>query len=481
MNRGIVLRRCGRLDEARGAFDRVLAILPENVESLCNRAAVLVDLGRYEAALLDASRAAALLPGRAEIHMHRGTALLGLERFDEALAAFGAALRSQPAQAQAHAGLAAALQHLGRHEEALASAERAVALDPQGLAGHVNRAAALTDLLRIDEAVASLRTARALAPQDAVTNCNLGRLLLLRGDYAAGWPLYEWRSQLPSAPRIHRFAAPAWDGRADLRGRTLFVHVDQGLGDTLQFARYLPLAARRGAEVVLAAHDGLRRLLSTLDPAIRILGESAAPASVDLHCPISSLPHAFGTRLGTIPAAVPYLSADAERVAQWRRLLGPEGFKIGVCWQGAAIRNGAGRAFALRALAPLAAMPHVRLVSLQRGAGLEQLDCLPGIRVESLPEHFDAGPDAFLDTAAVMQSLDLVITCDTSVAHLAGALGRPTWVMLKRVPDWRWMLNRSDSAWYPTLRLFRQSVAGRWEEAVAAMGEALLQRLDRRD
>jgi hypothetical protein len=222
----------------------------------------------------------------------------------------------------------------------------------------------------------------------------------------------------------------------------------------------------------------LCRLLSTLGPAIEILGHTQAPPAFDHHCPLASLPGAFKTTLDTIPADVPYLRAEPERVAAWRDRLSGPGFKIGVSWQGSTIKTGVGRSFPLQALRQVAAIPGVRLISLQQGTGLEQLHSLPaGMRVETLGEDFDAGPDAFVDTAAVMECLDLVITCDTSIAHVAGALGRPTWVVLKRVPDWRWMLDGKDNPWYPTVEMFRQSVDGRWEDVFVRVCRNLQERI----
>jgi hypothetical protein len=210
--------------------------------------------------------------------------------------------------------------------------------------------------------------------------------------------------------------------------------------------------------------------MSSLSPTITIVGESYQPEAFDWHCPLASLPRAFATTLETVPAAVPYLSAEPERIAYWRRHLESRDFKIGICWQGTVSKAGQGRSFPLRALQPVATVPGLRLISLQRGAGVEQLRNLPaGMVVETLSEPFDAAPDAFLDTAAVMRSLDLVITCDTSLAHLAGALCCPTWVVLKRVPDWRWMLHRTDNPWYPSVRLFRQSIDGCWDDVFAAI------------
>jgi tetratricopeptide (TPR) repeat protein len=474
VNRGVLERASGRLKEALASYDAALALDDYNVEALINRAAVLGDLNRPSEALADCDRAAVLRPDRPEIELHRGAALLTLDRFAPALHCYERAIVLQPSLAEAHAGRAAALQYLQRHAEALESSDRAIALRPELASGHFNRGAALRDLVRVEDAVTSFETARSLAPEDPTTNCNLGGLLLLLGRFERGWELYEWRSKLPEAPKFHRYAAPVWQGTQELRGKTLFVYLDQGLGDTIQFSRYAKLAEACGARVVMSVQDKLRRLLSTLSPTIELLGETESPPTFDYHCPLASLPGAFATRLSSIPASARYLRAEPERVAHWRRRLDIKGFKIGICWQGSRIRSGLGRSYPLGALAAVSMIPGVRLISLQQGAGVEQLRSLPtGMRVETLGESFDAGADAFLDTAAVMEVLDLVITCDTSIAHVAGALGRPTWVLVKRVPDWRWMLDRHDNPWYPTLRVFRQSRSGDWADVFDTVKEAL--------
>jgi hypothetical protein len=251
------------------------------------------------------------------------------------------------------------------------------------------------------------------------------------------------------------------------------------LGDTVQFCRYLPLLEATGAHVVFAAQNKLGVLVRTVSPTVKVVGFDKVPARFDCHCYLMSLPLAFGTSVETIPATVPYLTVEAARIERWRRRLGTHGLKIGLCWQGnARNKDEFGRPFPLAALADLARLPGVRLISLQKEAGTEQLATLPeGMTVETLGEKFDAGPDAFLDSAAVIQCLDLVISCDTAIAHLAGALGRPVWLALKAMPDWRWMTGRTDSPWYPTARLFRQRTPGDWAPVFAEMVQAVAGRL----
>jgi hypothetical protein len=243
----------------------------------------------------------------------------------------------------------------------------------------------------------------------------------------------------------------------------VFIYWEQGLGDTIQFCRFLKLAAQRGANIIFSARNCLHELLKTLSPSIKLIGERETPAHFDYHCSIMSLPLAFETATHNIPADIPYLHADPARIQHWKQKLGSEGFKIGIVWQGTKGKVDAGRSFALKEFEGISRLSGVRLISLQKGGGLEQLENLPaGMKVESLGEMFDAGANAFLDTAAVMENLDLIISSDTAIAHLAGALGRPVWLILKDNPDWRWMLDRSDSPWYPSMRLFRQKIRGDW-------------------
>jgi tetratricopeptide (TPR) repeat protein len=477
VNRGIALRALGRAAEALECYEAALRIAPDYTEALANRGLILAELDRADEGLRDCERAAALKPGHAELCANRGAVLTKLGRLDEALASYQEAVALRADYAQAHASCAGVLSRLQRPEAALAAAERAVELDPHLAEGLYLRGLALRELGRPREALPSMEAAARLRPSDVDMQFNLGCLRLLLGDLAGGWDLYEWRTKLRQTPEYRRFEQPQWSGE-DIDGKALFVYADQGLGDTIQFARYVALAQARGARITLSAQQGLRRLFGRLSPPIEVIDETATPAHFDFHCSLASLPRAFRTTLDTIPAQFPYLSAEPEKIATWRDKLGTHGFKIGVCWRGHS-SVGIGRSFPLESLQHLAGLPGVRLISLQKVDGLEQLRALPrGMSVEAPGEHsFDPAPDLFVDTAAVMSLLDLIITCDTSVAHVAGALGRPAWVALKHVADWRWLHERSDSPWYPTLRLFRQSSPGDWHGVFEAMRAALAAQL----
>jgi len=508
-NRGNVLRDLGRSAEAVASFDRAVALRPDLAEAHYNRGNALTDLKRYGDALEGYERALRLRPDFADAHFNRANVLQAIGRLDDAVASYGRALELKPDLVDAYFNCGNVLQKLKRHAEAVVSYEHAIALRPHyaeaysnrgnalrvlgrpdaslqscetaiaqnpSLAeAHNNRGFALQQLNRIDDALQSYDQALALRPGHADACWNKSICLLLAGRFAEGWPLYESRKCSSEPLGIGDYPHPAWTGGEPLDGKTLLIHAEQGLGDTIQFCRYVKLVQARGARVIFAVQPVLTRLLGDFAPGIEVVPLEADIPQFDYHTPLLSLPLAFGTDETNIPAGVLYLRAERDRVRTWRERLGCNGFKVGICWQGN--RRGevdVGRSFPVRCFEGLARVPDVRLISLQKYFGSEQISDLPaGMRVESLGADFDAGPDAFIDTAAVMESLDLIITSDTAIAHLAGALGRPVWVALQHVPDWRWLLCRTDSPWYPTMRLFRQERRGDWARVFKDMEAAL--------
>jgi tetratricopeptide (TPR) repeat protein len=475
MLRAAVLIDLKRPAEAAASCDLVLAERPDLPEAHANRAAAMYQLGRYDAALADCDAALALQPRFAAAHAYRGAALYASRRLDAALASLEAALALEPRHAFAHNVMGLALLDLQRPAAALASFDRALALQPAFADAHNNRGIALGDLRELTAAIDSFDRAIALRPEGAEPYFNKAWRYLQAGRFDDGWDCYERR---PDAERIIASAALGgrlWDGTQDVRGKTVFTYAEQGLGDTLQFCRYATLLAQRGARVVLGVQATLTALLRDLGPGITVIGLSEPVPDYDYHCPLLSLPRAFRTRLDSIPAAIPYLVPDPARVVEWRRRLGAGNRLIGLRWQGSTRRVDIGRSFPLVCAGALAAVPGVRLISLQKGPGTEQLQSLPAsMRVADLGVDFEPdAANAFLDAAAVMCCLDLVITSDTSIAHLAGALGCPTWVALKHMPDWRWLLDREDSPWYPTLRLFRQREPGDWQDVFERMASEL--------
>jgi hypothetical protein len=367
-----------------------------------------------------------------------------------------------------------------RFEEALASYDRALAVS-LAAATVSSRANTLQDLGRLEEAMAGHDRAVALAPESAAAHWNRAQGLLLQGQWQEGLAEFEWYHRRPeTAPSP--LDSPRWGGTEPIAGKTLLLRAEQGLGDTLHFCRYAAPAAARGARVILMVQRTLVRLLrdGLVAPAAAVIADDETAPTHDCQIELNSLPHAFGSTPDTVPASVPYLKADPALAARWAERLGAHGFRIGICWQGDQPGGDMGRSYDPALLEGIGRLPGVRLIALQKGAGLAQLETLPpGMTVETPGDDFDAGPDAFLDTAALMQSLDLVITSDTSIMHLAGALARPVWMATKFVPEWRWLLGRGDSVWYPTARLFRQQAVGDWACVFAGMEEALKKLLPR--
>lgn len=514
-NRGNALKELRRFPEALASYATALALEPDNLDTLHNRAVVhmltasyanalrdydsliarqvepsaadlvgrgaaLVALARPGDAIEPLDRAIALLPRDPEAHVQRGVALLRLNRYGEALESFDRALAIRGNLPEVLNNRAVALAALDRPKDALDSLTRSLILDGAAADTHTNSGVVLKALGRHSDAAWSFNRALSLKPDDPAANLELGFLRLSLGELKQGWPLYEARFRVPAlAVPKREFNAPRWDGSQPLTGKTLLVHAEQGLGDTIQFCRYVNLLAASGASVVLEVAPSMRGLLRSLRGPVRIMGRGELLPPVDCHCPLASLPLAFDTQLQTIPNEVPYLAAEPQRILHWQeRLHGKKNLRVGIAWQGnPSVEQfiwARGRSIPLEAFAPFAKIEGVQLVSLQKGPGMEQLDHVPfRDRIEDLRTELDLGADAFMDTAAVMQGLDLIISSDTSIVHLAGALARPVWVALSSVPDWRWLLERADSPWYPSMKLFRQPRAGDWGAVVGEMVAAL--------
>jgi tetratricopeptide (TPR) repeat protein len=509
-NRGNILVELGRTAEALTSFERAVALKPNSIDDWCNHGAALADLGRHEDAIASYERAITLDPDLPGVHYNRAKSLVILDRTEDAVAGFDRALAIAPDFVEAHSDRALVLKELGRFDEALAGLDRAVGLRPDFAEGitnrghilgeigrsdaaetdyaralsinpwlgpaHLGRAHLMLEQGRLAEARATMERARALDPQSPEPPNSLGLVLLLTGDWEEGFRNYEYRGKKPK-PAYRSLPYPRWNGEP-LPGGRLILLAEQGLGDAIQFSRFGPLLVARGFDVSILPFTALVPLFADLD------GVKLVISTADLEhdprpirwIPMMSIPGALGLTPATVPANVPYLRAEPARVAAWADRLGSDGFKIGIAWHTAVTRDwfGKKRSFPLVQLAPLAAIPGVRLISLQKGAGLEEIAQVPfASRIETLGEDFDAGPSAFLDTAAVMMSLDLIVCCDTSVGHLAGALARPVFVALPFVADWRWLRDRDDSPWYPTMRLFRQTKPGEWGRVLERVAQAV--------
>jgi tetratricopeptide (TPR) repeat protein len=458
-------------------FRRAVRLKPHFVDARYNLALAMNLAGEHDAALKHYQRVLKGDPTHINaINNYAGT-LAKLGRFQEAIQQYGKLTALKPDHAEGHYNLSLSLTELGRFDEALESAQRATAISPRYAEAHFSCGVALDALNRLDEAISSYDTAIAFKPDYVDAHCNRSILLLLRGDYCRGWSEMEWRKKRSPAD-YNRFDKPLWLGDADIAKRSVLVHWEKGLGDSIQFCRFIPVLLELGANVLFMPQRSLRALMSSLSAEVQIIDDRAPLPQFDYHCPLMSLPLAFRTTLESIPRNVPYLSADPGRVEKWREALKGPGFKIGISWHGNPILSQLGKSAPLSQFEHLSKLPNVRLISLQKNEGSEQIASRPvGMNVETLGDAFDAREDAFLDTAAVMKNLDLVIAIDTSIAHLAGALGVPTWVALQQVPDWRWLTDRSDSPWYPTMRLFRQTVRGDWDGVFRSIEGALVEEI----
>lgn len=471
-SQGNALRALRRPAEALEYYDRALALNAGHPDIHHNRALALVSLDRWDEALATLDQALTLAPNAFGLHFHRGVVLGQMERYEESAAGFERALAIDPTSAESLNNRGVALEQLQRPTEALEAFDGAIAVRPNYLEAFTNAGNTLKGVGRFQEALERFDRALGIAPDHPPSQWGKSLLKLTLGEFDTGWPLYESRLHLEHLRSYQRdLTVPRWSGAEPIDGKTILIHAEQGIGDTLQFVRYIPLLEKRGAHVVLEVPPVLGELLrsSFKMKGTLILHGDPRPA-VDYHCPLLSLPLAFHTRADSIPDGVPYVAADAGAVGAWRERLGAlPGFKIGLNWQGHVgsekqpwVR---GRSFALAAAAPLAQVPGVTLVSLQKAAAAEQRNGVEfGQAVQQLTDPLDTSPAAFMETAALMGALDLVITSDTSTAHLAGALGVPAWVVLHKVPDWRWLLERGDSPWYPSLRLVRQQTEGDWKE-----------------
>jgi tetratricopeptide (TPR) repeat protein len=454
---GVLLHELGRFEEALACFTRCDEWLPGRAAVLHKRARTLVELERFDEALADGRRAHQLDPGNAEICNDIGIVLQRLDRFDEALEWLDRALALRADYVEALSNKATALGNFRRWEDALPLFDRALALKPDNIPVLLNKSLALSELHRFHEACAVFHRVRALDPDNADIEWDLALLQLLIGDFEAGWAGREawWRRATP--PAYPAFSQPRWRGEEAIAGKTVLIFAEEGLGDSLQFVRYVPMLAARGARVILAVASPIVALLSGMAGVAQCLPRLTATwPPFDLHCPMSSLPLMFRTRLDTIPAATPYLpTPDEARVRAWEDRLGPRTKpRIGLVWSGNPLhKNDHNRSVPLQTFARLFDAD-ATFVSLQKEARPDDQAILRArSEVVDLTEHLTD----FVETAALIACLDLVITVDTSVAHLAGGLGRPTWILLPYTPDYRWLLDRDDSPWYPTARLFRQS------------------------
>ena len=455
-------------------YDKAMALQPQFAEAACDKGSALIEVQQCAQAVVSFDLAIAWRPDYADAYVYRGNALMGLQDTEAAIRSFEAGLARKPEFASGHLNLGNALQAQGDYAGALACYDRAIALRPQDAMAYSNRSAALKHLHRFDEALHSCERAVALAPGFAFGQWNRSLVRLLLGDLKAGFSDYHSRWKTERFQPIRRqFVQPLWLGEPDIEGATVLLHTEQGLGDTIQFARYAAVLAQRGARVVMEVEPALFDLFHTLPGVHQLLRQRDPLPAFDMYCPLMSVPVGCGTTLDTVPSGVPYLRASAAKVAQWEARLGSTSRpRVGLVWSGSSTHQ-ADHLRSVELARLLAALPAgYGYVSLQKEVRPDDTAALQASAVA----HFGQDLHTMDDTAALCACMDLVIAVDTSVAHLAGALGLPVWVLLPHMPDWRWLLARSDSPWYPSARLYRQQRAGDWSAPLQQLSADLLAR-----
>ncbi len=475
-NRGLVLRELRRFDEALSSYTEAIRIRQDYADAFYNRGVMLQERKQFGDALSNYAEVIRIKPEYAEAYNNRAVVLQELKRFDEALSNYAIAVHLKPGYADAFFNRGNTLKALARFDEAVLSYAEAIRIQPDYPDAFINKGLALRELKRFDEALSNYAEALQLQPDYDEVYWNQSLILLLLGRLAEGWPLYEWRlrkhetkDQYLTGPHI------AWRGRESISGKRLLIQCEQGLGDSIQFCRYLRMVLGLGAEVILQVQKPLLSLFSAIPLPLTLVGKGDPLPEFDAHCPLMSLPLAFHTTLETIPASSPYLVADADKALAWKQKLGKKDRpRVGLVWTGSpAHKNDSNRSIQLEQFLPMLDLP-VEWHSLQKDYRDADKHVLDG---QSRIQDHQLELEDFSDTAALMDSMDLIISVDTSVAHLAGAMNKEVWILLPHVPDFRWLMDREDSPWYPTARLFRQDERRDWRSVVDRVRIELLKKI----
>lgn len=469
--------------EAERAFRASLAIIPDRESVLTNLVASLVKLEQFDEAKEISYKLLARNPSNREIALSLGNIEFKLANFQEALSYFNRCLEISLDNPEAWTCRGNTLSALGHLEDALSSVDKAIEINQDFSQAWSDRGNILCEMRRHEQAITSYNKSIDIDPNDADSRWNKALCELSLGNFDSGWELYEWRWKTESfSSTLRNFKEPKWLGREDISGKTIFIYTEQGLGDTIQFCRYVEFLKELGATVLLEVPRALMNLLVELKGVDELISKGNPIPYFDFHCPLLSLPYALRNTVKAIPNKSPYLTIHNQLVQKWKNYFGNEGFTIAICWQGnPKAKIDRGRSFTVDSFLPIAELENVRLISLQKGFGAEQLEHSKLVnQVETLADDFDSDNRRFLDSAAVMKSVDLVITSDTALTHVAGSLGIETWLPLRYVPDWRWLLNGNSSPWYPHHRLFRQPRAGDWESVFKQMAKEISGRIGRK-
>ncbi len=477
INLGNVFQEQGKFDEAMECYNRAIERQPDYAEAHYNLGNALKEKNEFDKAASCFSKAIELKPEYVEALNNLGSVLQEQGKLDEAASRFSKAIELKPDYAEAHSNFGLVLQEQGKLDEAVSCFSKAIELKPDYAEAHINLGAVLQEQGKFDEAMECYKLAISLKPDYAEAHMNRSFVLMLTGNLEEGWPEYEWR--LHTKDRIPRtFQQPRWDG-TPLNGKSILVHAEQGIGDTIQFVRYLPMVKAKGGHVIFECQKDLFRLLKNnagFDEIIEKASASKKNSYFDVQVPLLSLPGIFGTTFKNIPSNVPYITVDPEPVKQWNeRIENNDDLKIGIVWAGSPHhKNDRNRSCKLEDFAQLAEIPGLSFYSVQKGpASAEAFNPPGGMKIINLEDSLID----FADTAALIANLDLVISVDTAVAHLAGAIGKPVWNLLPFAPEWRWLLNRDDSPWYPRMRLFRQTKPNNWIEVFEQVKKALLKEI----
>ena len=460
---GVLVGQSGRFEESARFLSRCVELDPNHASGHASLGTSLASLGREAEAMGHFRRAVELAPNSAEAHYNLGKALRDLKMLPEAEAEFREAIRLKPNLGPAYNNLGNTVRDLGRYEESLALYQTALRFRPNFAPTLHNLGLAYRSLMQLDEAMKAFDAALAIDPSHHEARASRAMTLLLLGEYERGWREYECRWNITTVFKKRSYAQPLWDG-LDPHGQTILLHSEQGYGDTIQFARYVPMVAARGARVIVECQPELKSLFQTLPGIDEVFAAGEALPQFDAYRAMMSLPMLFGTTLETLPAQVSYLRAQPEQVERFRSKIGADSLRVALVWAGAAgYQNDRNRSLTLVNLAPLASVSGVRFYSLQKGPAAGQASSPPpGMQLTDLSSELTD----FADTAAAIAAVDVVICVDTAVAHLAGALGKPVWTLIGFSPDWRWLIDRSDTPWYPTMRLFRQPSIGDWSAPI---------------